>query len=315
MRVRLLLLAFVLVLGGCGSVIEESADTDSSADETVRSCSENPTDAPTSEPEESSDGESHDGAIDTFGILPEDELESGSPPSSEALGNEERDVPDSDSESDGEPPMGAALSGLPSDPDNPGFRIGPTFSTDDGTFHRLIMADDYDRIADPVIINQEELTVPADELHDALVFTGRFAAEELATSELAFDYTDDGADAWFEDHEDSFVHPDRARAGLLSSDNPRQSLALLYTDNGWNRGVPEHPARVQDLAVQVVSVEQDGPQLLISHLVTFNADVSGTADLSGTFTEKTRVHATYTVEQVDGEWKIADYETSWDTRY
>lgn len=200
-------------------------------------------------------------------------------------------------------------------PFNPGFRLGEEFANDDGTFRRLIMPDDYEGIYSPDIVSEADVGVSADELEEALLLTGRFAAEELATSELAFDYSVGGAEAWFDEHEDLFLYPDRARTGLLTTGEPNQSLALLYTDNGWDRGKPERFGRFQNLSVELVALEEEGDQLTISHLVAFDARVWGPGGVEGAFIEKTLLHATYTVEKVDGQWKIADYETIWDTRY
>lgn len=200
-------------------------------------------------------------------------------------------------------------------PFNPGFRLGDEFTNDHGTFRRLIMPDDYQGIYAPDIVSGADVDVPADELQEALLLTGRFAAEELATSELAFDYSADGAETWLDDHEDLFLYPERARAGLLDTVKPNQSLALLYTDNGWDRGKPERLSRFQNLSVELVALEVEGDQLTISHLVAFDARVWGPGGVEGAFVEKTRLHATYTVERVDGQWKIADYETVWDTSY
>lgn len=312
MRVRSLLLVSALILAGCGSVVDESVGTGTPSDE-PRAVQ---TDAPSDPPAPGASG-LPDADEDSFGIIqPDDRPTLGREEESSDSGLSDSSESPSDSDSNnGEPSMGAAMSGMPTDPDNPGFRMGPTFTNEDGTFHRVVMPDSYDKISDTVITNNPDLTVSTAELDEALIFTGRFAAEELAGSELAFDYTTDGAKAWLDDHRDLFIHPDRVEAGLLDTESPSQSLALLYTDNGWDRGVPEQPSRIQNLEVQLVSVIQDGDQLVISHLVTFDAEVSGTGGLSGTFTEQTRIHATYTVEQVDGRWKIADYETTWDTRY
>ena len=320
MRARMLMLTAALILAGCGSVVDE--ETGSTAPNAAPTQSESPADilAPGSS---DSPLDLSDDDTDGFGILPEPQPEEtptlGREPESSDSDSEgpqdSGESPTEDRSKNGEPSMGAAMSGLPTDPANPGFRLGPTFTNENGTFHRIVMPDSYDRIRDSVIVSGADVSVSGTELVEALVLTGRFAAEELAASELAFDYTTEGAKAWLEDHSSIFVYPELVEAGLLDTDSPNQSLAVLYTDNGWDRGAPENPSRIQNLAVQLVSVKQDGDQLVISHLVTFEAEVSGTGGLSGTFTEQTRIHATYTVEQVDGRWKIADYETTWDTRY
>lgn len=316
MRVRMMMLASVLILAGCGSVVDE--ESGAAAPNAEPTQSETPADIQAPGSSDSSDED-----MDGFGILPEPQPEERptlgrEPESSDSDSENPQDSaesPTEDGSKNGEPSMGAAMSGLPNDPDNTGFRLGPTFTNEFGTFHRIVMPDSYDRVRDPVIVAGADVSVSDAELLEALVLTGRFASEELAASELAFDYTTEGAQAWLEDHSNIFVYPQLVEAGLLDTDSPNQSLAVLYTDNGWQRGVPEQPSRIQDLEVQLVSVVQDGDQLVISHLVTFQAEVSGTGGLSGTFTEQTRIHATYTVEQVDGQWKIADYDTTWDTRY
>lgn len=271
MRARLLLVASILVLAGCGSVAEEEAVDQSVLVE--------PSDTPTATP--------------PLGLVPSDS-DSGDA-----------------SENEPDPSTDGAMAGLPQAPDNPGFHLGPEFTNDNGTYTRLVMAEGYEDIGD----TPADLTASEEDVEEAIVFTGRFAAEELATSELAFDYSTEGAQAWFDEHEDLFAHPERARSGLLNTDEPNQSLALLYTDNGWDRGIPITPTRVQNLTVELLAVAEEGDQLTISHLVTFDAEVASPGGLSGTFTEKTRLHATYTVEKADGQWKIADYETTWDTRY
>ncbi len=200
-------------------------------------------------------------------------------------------------------------------PFNRGFLLAEEFTNSRGTFRRLRMPDQYEGIFSPDVVSRADIDTPDDDLDEALLFTGRFAAEELATSELAFNYTVEGADEWFAKHEHIFRHPERARAGLLNTDEPNQSLALLYTDNGWDRGTPERTGRVQNMTVELVGLNSEGDQLVISHLITFDARVWGPGGVDGAFIEKTRLHATYTVEDVDGAWVIADYETVWDTRY
>ena len=272
-----MLLASALILAGCGSVIEEGpgAGTPSDQPTSIHSAEPSPT------------------------IQQDDESNAPTP-----------DSPQDNGTAHDELSMDA---GMPSDPDNPGFRRGPAFANDDGTFYRIIMPDDYEGIDDSDVVSDAALDVSGSELAEALLLTGRFAAEELAGSELAFNYTAEGAEAWLNASSDLFVYPDRVAAGLLGPES--SSLALLYTDNGWERGTPSQASRIQGLDVTLVSVTQDGDQLTITYDVSFEAEVTGTAGLDGPFTEKTRISAVYTVERVDGTWKIADYETSWSTEY
>lgn len=196
------------------------------------------------------------------------------------------------------------------DPLNPGFSIGPATGN---SFHRLLL-DTADVVPDQSILQVGEHLTDSD-IREAVTMTSRFAAEELATSELAFDYTTEGAQQWLDEHAELFLSPDLIRSALLGETDTNDSLALLYTDHGWDRGVPVNASRVQNLQVILTSVTWEQDVLSLTYSVTFEAEVTGAGGLDTRAIEQTRLQPTYRLRQIAGQWKIEDYATRWQTTY
>lgn len=318
MRGKGFIAALVLVLAGCGSVADEegeSAPSRTGTRDTPTASEENP-----AVPPATASPATPTGAVEDTTVFPSEtgssngSMSDSQDDSSDGSEPEMNEAPTVEPEETSSAQDSGAM-GLKVASSNPGFLIGDRFTVDGEVYRRLVMPDDYENIVQDSVLSDSDLTIPEEDVIDALLVTGRFAGEELATSELAFDYSEENARAWLEEHADLFVQPDLVEAGLLDTESPNNSLALLYTNNGWDRGVPERVARVQNLHVELADIEQDGQNLTITHSVSFEAKVDGAGGLDGTFVEKTRLTATYEVTQVDGEWKIADYTTSWQTRY
>lgn len=306
MRIRSIAIIAVLALAGCGSVTEDQAGDVASDDQTV------PTTPGSTPSSDSSAAEESAGTEFELGIRDPDsaagEVAPTSPDSDAGLSREPADDAEDSSDRKG----GAGLKPAPA---NPGFLLGEEFTVGEETFERLVLPDDYNIDTFNTLIENRNFTMADEDVLDAIYFTTRFATEELATSELAFNYTEEGAKAWMDEHADIFVHPELAEQGLLNTENPNDSLALLYTNNGWDRGNPQTKSRVMNLEVNILSLDETSDSLVIIHKVEFESTVSGLADFEGSFIEETKLVATYEVQQVDGEWKIADYSTSWETEY
>ena len=220
-----------------------------------------------------------------------------------------------------ETPAPALVEGEP-DPANPGFLVGPAFVDSGGaTYRRLVMAEN-----NPVLTIDKALITPelesefgAESLREAVSVTARFAAEELATSFLAFDYTVEGADLWWGDNEDAFTSgaPDVVLPALRATEGPDvlNSRALLYTNNGWDRGTPLTETRVEDLSVELESMTATDEGLALNYVVRFVAPVDGPDGTNGEYTERTTLWADYTVVETDGRWLIGSYSTQWQTSY
>lgn len=307
MRIRSIAIIATLALAGCGSVTEDQGTKVTSGEQTTTSA---PSSTPTGEAaegtEDSGDTEFELGIREPEGAV--DEATPNSPDSDAGLSREPAD----DAEDSSDPKGGAGLKLAPA---NPGFLLGEEFTVGDETFQRLVLPDDYNIDTFNTLIEHSNFTLADEDVLDAIYFTTRFATEELATSELAFNYTEESAKAWMDDHAHIFVHPGLAEQGLLNTENPNDSLALLYTNNGWDRGNPQTKSRVMNLEANILSLDETNDSLVIIHKVKFESTVSGLADFEGSFIEETKLVATYEVQQVDGEWKIADYSTSWETEY
>lgn len=306
MHLRNVAIVAVLVLAGCGSVTDERAPESETTMEQTGAPSEQETQAtapPAADaPEESESLGSNGSAVD--GAIPE-------ATATEDAGEttEQGDSPEENTAGE----HGGA--GLQLAPANPGFLIGDEFTVGDRTHKRLVMPDDYNADMFATLVENSKLQVTDDEALEAIVLSTRFASEELATSELAFNYTEEGARQWLDEHSDLFVNPDLVAQALLDTENTNDSLALLYTNNGWDRGTPESTTRFMNLEANILSLQDNGENLIIIQKVTFESRVSGIEGFDGTFTEETELVTTYEMQMVEGDWKIASYNTTWQTNY
>lgn len=208
------------------------------------------------------------------------------------------------------------------DPANPGFLVGPSFVDSEGhTYRTLVMEESNSVLSIDASILAPELEKKYDSrsLHEAVSVTARFAAEELATSSLAFDYSTEGANDWWDENKQLFTPgaEDVVFPALRSTEGPetQNSRALLYSNNGWDRGTPLTETRVENLTVTLESITPVDHGLKLTYVVRFTAPVLDPDGTDGEFTERTTLWTEYTVVDSDGQWLIGSYNTQWQTSY
>lgn len=207
------------------------------------------------------------------------------------------------------------------DPANPGFHVGPEFTTKHGTYHRILLPDDHPvRTLDESVATDEVLDAyTPEQLSAALSVTSEFAVQELVTSQLAFDFTPQRARDWWKTHGSTFAPgAEDIVLPVFASNDPDyvdDSRALLYSNNGWDRGIPTSSSQVENLEIGTTSMTMTDDGLTITHLVSFDAPVRNPDGTEGTFVEHTGLAATYSLVLVDGQWKIGSYTTRWQTSY
>lgn len=198
---------------------------------------------------------------------------------------------------------------------NPGFVVGEQFMTGTGPYHRLRIDPSHHIFADIREKVTESFPADGDSIIEAASVAATFAAEELATSAIAFDYSSRHANQWWIDNMDRFDPawtPVIKRQFLLAGDDSR---ALLYTNKGWARGTAILSSRVTDLYIKLTDLTVDEEGVHPSFTLTFNAPVGSLSDADGIFIERTVLSVTYDMVRPRDQWLIAGYETTWRSTY
>lgn len=176
-----------------------------------------------------------------------------------------------------------------------------------------------------------------EELFEAQKIASKFAIEQGVDSELVYDYSEENAQKWLNEHKDQIsdkyyddISADvlnkkgNVRPALIDSDAGSGSMddQGQLIDGSWYRGEPDNDGgiRYTEIDAELVSVEYLGADGTPS--LSFTYDISTVSPVKvpeknedqypGKYVENRDLDFTYGFEQENGKWVLSGYDNNMD---